>query len=250
MPNKPTYEELEKQIQELKEAVEKYKNSGKEAISAQNNNLKSALGITEQKLSREALGQSEEKYRFIADRISDVILMCDANGNYTYVSPSHRILLGRGEELIGLSIFEHIHPDDVAPMMKVFSDALESGERAKGEYRYWHPERGYIWLESAGKRYIDQEYRVSAIITSRDITDRKQVEAALRESEERLFNIIEFFPDGILAIDMEKRVTIWNKAIEEMTGIPASEMIGKGDHVYTIPFYGEARLHLMVSPSF
>ena len=70
--------------------------------------------------------------------------MCDANGDYTYVSPSHRILLGRGEELIGRSVFEHIHTDDMALMMKIFADALDSGERAKGENRYWQPEKGYI----------------------------------------------------------------------------------------------------------
>jgi len=69
-------------------------------------------------------------------------------------------------------------------------------------------------------------------------------EEALRSNQRQLTDIIEFLPDATLAIDTEKRVIIWNKAIEEMTGISASEMIGKGDYVYTIPFYGEARPHL------
>ncbi|MEI7639385.1 MAG: MASE3 domain-containing protein, partial [Syntrophus sp. (in: bacteria)] len=73
----------------------------------------------------------------------------------------------------------------------------------------------------------------------------KLSEKALRESQQQLTDIIEFLPDATLAIDKEGRVIIWNKAIEKMTGVPAAEMIGKGDYAYTIPFYGEARPQLM-----
>lgn len=68
---------------------------------------------------------------------------------------------------------------------------------------------------------------------------------ALRDSEQRLSTLIDFLPDATLAIDKEKRVVIWNRAIEEMTGISAQEMIGKGDHAYSVPFYGTARPQLM-----
>lgn len=61
------------------------------------------------------------------------------------------------------------------------------------------------------------------------------------ESEDRLRQIIQFLPDATFAIDMEGRVIAWNKAIEEMTGAPASQMIGKGKYEYAIPFYGERR---------
>ena len=73
----------------------------------------------------------------------------------------------------------------------------------------------------------------------------KQNEDALRESEKKLTDIIAFLPDATLAINKEGRVIIWNKAIEKMTGVPAAEMIGKGDYAYAIPFYGEARPQLM-----
>jgi PAS domain-containing protein len=87
---------------------------------------------------------------------------------------------------------------------------------------------------------------VSHIISlTRDITDRKIVENALLESRRRLSDVIEFLPDATLAIDREKRIIIWNREIEKMTGVPAAEMIGKGDYAYTIPFYGEARPQLM-----
>ncbi|WP_295449412.1 diguanylate cyclase [uncultured Thiodictyon sp.] len=65
-----------------------------------------------------------------------------------------------------------------------------------------------------------------------------------REARENLKDIIDFLPDATFAIDREKRVIIWNKAIETMTGIAATQMIGKGGYAYTIPFYGEARQSL------
>jgi PAS domain S-box-containing protein len=61
------------------------------------------------------------------------------------------------------------------------------------------------------------------------------------ESEERLRQIIQFLPDATFAIDTEGKVIAWNKAIEEMTGVPESEIIGKGDYAYAIPFYGKRR---------
>jgi PAS domain S-box-containing protein len=79
----------------------------------------------------------------------------------------------------------------------------------------------------------------------RDITVRKRLNEEIRNSQRNLKYIIDFFPDAIMGIDRDKRVTIWNRAIEKMTGIPADEMIGKGDYAYTVPFYGIQRPQLM-----
>jgi PAS domain S-box-containing protein len=66
-------------------------------------------------------------------------------------------------------------------------------------------------------------------------------EAAIKESERQLTDIINFFPDATLVIDRAGKVISWNKAMEEMTGVAAEAMLGKGDHEYGIPFYGERR---------
>jgi signal transduction histidine kinase/CheY-like chemotaxis protein len=62
-----------------------------------------------------------------------------------------------------------------------------------------------------------------------------------QESQRRLTDIINFLPDATLVIDAEGHVVAWNRAVEEMTGIAAQEMLGKGDYEYGIPFYGERR---------
>jgi PAS domain S-box-containing protein len=83
------------------------------------------------------------------------------------------------------------------------------------------------------------------IWTFRDITDHKRAENALQGSEQRLADIIDFLPDATFALDKEAKVIAWNRAMEEMTGVDRNDMIGQGDHAYTVPFYGERRQHLL-----
>jgi len=74
-----------------------------------------------------------------------------------------------------------------------------------------------------------------------EIEERSQVEQALADSERRLTDIIDFLPDPTWVIDMQGRVIAWNRALERITGIGKQAMIGKGDHAYAVPFYGERR---------
>jgi PAS domain S-box-containing protein len=74
-----------------------------------------------------------------------------------------------------------------------------------------------------------------------DVTKYRRAEEALRESEQRLSDIIDFLPDATFAVDREGKVIAWNRAIEEMTGVLKAEMIGKGNYDYSVPFYGKHR---------
>ncbi|NTV43553.1 MAG: PAS domain-containing protein, partial [Syntrophobacteraceae bacterium] len=71
--------------------------------------------------------------------------------------------------------------------------------------------------------------------------DNARLYSATQESERRLTDIINFMPDPTLVIDATGHVIAWSRAMEEMTGIPAQEMLGKADYEYAIPFYGERR---------
>jgi len=74
-----------------------------------------------------------------------------------------------------------------------------------------------------------------------DRVARSKMEEALRNSERRLADIINFLPDAVFAIDLEGKIIIWNRTAEELTGIKAEQMLGKGDYEYALPFYGERR---------
>jgi len=65
--------------------------------------------------------------------------------------------------------------------------------------------------------------------------------SAREDAEHRLSDIINFLPDATVAIDRDGKVILWNRAMEEMTGVPADRILGKGDYEYVLPFYGERR---------
>jgi len=74
-----------------------------------------------------------------------------------------------------------------------------------------------------------------------DIAKRKQAEKALQESEQKLSHIIDFLPDAAMVIDRTGVVLAWNRAIEVLTGVPAEDMLGRGNYEYALPFYGERK---------
>ncbi|MDD5143300.1 PAS domain S-box protein [Methanoregula sp.] len=79
----------------------------------------------------------------------------------------------------------------------------------------------------------------------RQAVSKRQAEYALQDSERRLSDLINFLPDATFAIDTDGKVIAWNRAIEEMTGIAASAMLGKGEYEYALPFYSERRAILI-----
>jgi len=70
---------------------------------------------------------------------------------------------------------------------------------------------------------------------------RRQAETSIRDHERREADIINFLPDATLAIDTHGVVIAWNRAMEMMTGVKSSEILGKGNYEYAIPFYHERR---------
>jgi PAS domain S-box-containing protein len=73
----------------------------------------------------------------------------------------------------------------------------------------------------------------------RHAVQQRWADASICDFERRESDIIDFLPDATFVIDRSGRIIAWNHAIEEMTGVPASEMLGKGDYEYAIPFYGQ-----------
>lgn len=119
--------------------------------------------------------------------------------------------------------------------------------------------RGEIPVYRAEKRYVRKNGRVIwasvSISTMRssegmllyflalidDISQKRELEEQLHASEKHLSQLIDFLPDPTFAIDMNDRVTIWNRAMETMTGIPSGKMLGKDASLVGWHFYGRAR---------
>jgi len=88
---------------------------------------------------------------------------------------------------------------------------------------------------------LEQRDQVQRLDHKTEETDRKRMEAAIKDSEQRLADIINFLPDATFVIDREGKVITWNKAIEVLTGVPMEKILGKGKYEYAIPFYGKRR---------
>lgn len=97
-------------------------------------------------------------------------------------------------------------------------------------------------FQTGGVDYITKPIQPEEVIARVETHPRLHaMEKALGKSERQLAEIIDFLPNPTFAIDLERRDIIWNKAIEQMTGIRAEDMLGKGAYEYALPLYGERR---------
>ena len=119
---------------------------------------------------------------------------------------------------------------------------ITSGQVWKGEFINRN-KNGDEFIENTiiAPIFNQEGNKINYIAIKDEITERRRAERALRESEQKLTDIISLLPDATLVIDENGKITHWNLAMEEMTGLKAKDMIGKGNYEYALPFYGERR---------
>jgi PAS domain S-box-containing protein len=189
-----------------------------------------AKDITERKKAEQALKESEEKYRLMANNSTDLISRLSHDGVYLYASPACINLLGyQPEELEGKSAYDFFHPEDISLINNTHQSILNHPNVSTISYRIRRKDHQYIWFETKCKTVTDpQTGKVLEILAvSRDITARKKAEIALQESEQRYRRIVETANEGIWIIDMEAKTTYVNKKMTEVLGYSAQEMQGK-----------------------
>lgn len=155
--------------------------------------LTATRDMTAYKAAEEALRRSEERFRLITENMGDLVCQADPEGKYLYTSPSYRRILGYdGNALLGTSVFEQIHPDDRREIMERFRRGFETGEAQEAEYRNTHANGQYLWLRStANFVYDSEENPLFTVVTTRDVTARREAEAALLESETKFRTLSE-----------------------------------------------------------
>jgi two-component system, cell cycle sensor histidine kinase and response regulator CckA len=194
------------------------------------------------KQAEEALLESENKFKSFAENaLVGIYLLQD--GVFKYVNPKFAQMFGYTvEECLNDMHYKNlVYPEDLTKVEE------QVRKRVSGEVEFvYYTFRG---LKKNGQSFHVEVYssnsnykgRPAATGTMLDITERKRGEEALRESEQRLSQIIDFLPDATFAIDLNGKVIAWNRAIEEMTGVKAEQILGRGDYEYALPFYGIRR---------
>ncbi|MCK4270866.1 MAG: response regulator, partial [Methanogenium sp.] len=128
-------------------------------------------------------------------------------------------------------ISPHFDDNGILKNIAFFQLNITNRRKAKEEIHQKNADLEGSYKELQSK---DQELR-------KNLEELMQSQQQLENNERRLSEIINFLPDATLAIDNEGVVIAWNQAIEQMTGTPVSEMLGKGDYEYALPFYGMRR---------
>ena len=206
------------------------------------------LDISERKRSQEALSANEAKFRMLFESSADPCLLIDGNC-FVDCNQATVEILGAGSKSEVLDT----HPWEVSPQFQ--PDGQSSLDKAEALIAL-AKSRGVLRFEWVHCRKDGSQFPVEVSLTVlpehgliytvwRDITQRKQAEAELEQSRQQLLDIIDFLPDATLVTDSQGRVMAWNRAIEEMTGVGKAQMLGKGDHACTVPFYGAPRAHLI-----
>ncbi|MCX5827326.1 MAG: PAS domain S-box protein [Deltaproteobacteria bacterium] len=200
-----------------------------------------ARDITERKHAEDTLRESEEKFRVLADSTPTAIMLYQ-DDRWIYANQAAEAICGySAKELLTMDFWDFVHPDHKS-LIQERGRKRQQGEGTTIRYELKIIAKDGIekWVELSGAS-TTLRGRPAGIISVLDITDRKRAEEALRETQGRLADIIEFLPDATLVIDRAGKVIAWNRAIESMTGVKAEEMLGKGNYEYAHPFYGERK---------
>ncbi len=182
-------------------------------------------GRKTEKLLREA----ENRLRLITENIKDMLLLTDINLIITYASASHKRILGyEPSEIIGKSICEFIHPDDLPVVMEAVKQVLKNHSGGKLELRCKRSDGNYALMEGVSKVLTDKNDQITSImITARDVTEQRKTEQALKESEEKYRKLFEEAMDAIFVADAETGILVdCNRAAMALTGRAKSELIG------------------------
>ncbi len=198
----------------------------------------SFLDVTARERTETALRENEARYRLLAENVSDVIWILDLESrHFTYLSPSILRLLGfTPEEVLNKSMQDIMTKEsfqtlavDLPKRLMAFAEGDQSQRLRTDQMYQYHKDGSIVPIEVVTTLLSDAQGQVTQILgVSRDITERKQMEEELRESERRTATILRLSPIVIgVSTALEGRYTDVNDAFERVLGYSQAETIGR-----------------------
>jgi len=188
--NKDLISELEAEVDIRKTAESELKKKNLEierivnqrTSELQETNRKLTAEIEERRSITNALQESEEKYRDLAENINDVIYSTANKGVITYINPAIKSSIGYDpQEIIGKNFADYIHKDDLARIWEKFTKVL-AGKLGFDEYRIRAKTNAYHWIRSSSQVIMKEDRVVGTRGSFTDITEKKKLEERLRQS--------------------------------------------------------------------
>jgi PAS domain S-box-containing protein len=201
--------------------------------------------ITERKLAEEKIRLSEERYRMLAENITDTVWLMDLGLRTTYISPSVTRLRGFTlDEINTIPLDQQMTPDSLQRALQLFAEILSPENLAQPgqlvsraiELEFYKKDGTKFWSENTFTLIRDPQGQPLAILGSgRDISERRQAQEALRESEKHFRLLTENNTDAVVLIDPRGMVLYESPAYGRMMGRPASQRLGKSGFEFIHP---------------
>ncbi len=180
-----------------------------------------ARDTTERVSSERAMRESEERFRTIFEWSPTGIVITGQSGRILAANPAFQSMLGYSrEELLGMTVADISHPGELPENLKLLDEVVR-GERDRYEIekRYYHQDGRIIWgdLVVSAVRDADGHFQYCVAIVN-DVTARKRIEGALRDSERNFRNSLDDSPLGVRIVSAHGELLYANRAILDMYG--------------------------------
>lgn len=184
-----------------------------------------AEDITERRRAEEALKASEARYRALAEHAFDLVCELDSEGRFLYASPNFKSVLGYDpSELIGRVAFELIHLDDQERVAQEYAAAIADPASGTIAFRFRRSDTTWASLDVSANIYRNDAGESLGVIVARDIGERMEMQATLRDSEARYRDLIENATDIVYTHDLQGNFTSVNAAGLRTYGLKAEDI--------------------------
>ena len=194
-------------------------------------NEKLRLEISELKQAEEELRESEEKYQSLVESTEDSIYLLDRKCRYLFMNKKHLSMLGlEAKKAKGRTYAEFHSEDETKDLIGKAEKVFETGKSLYYEHRSQRDGRYFLRTLSPVKETDGSSKAITVI--SKDISELKEAEDALRESEEKYRTILENIEDAYYEVDIAGNFTFFNDSLCKISGYTKDELIGMNNRQY------------------
>lgn len=180
--------------------------------------------ITDRKKAEHDLLMSEQRFKSLVQNGSDLLAILDESGNYTYVSPTSKTILGfEPAYFTGKSAFDFIHPDDIQEIEQNLLRAATEKFIPVPLFRFKNSEGKWRWIESTITNLMDDPAVRGIVVNSRDVTDKKNADDEIK----KLSLVAKETINGVIISDKDHNIVWVNHAFTKLCGYELEEVIGK-----------------------